>query len=158
ANRHGADLDKGLAAGADGASLRIESLAVAGRTAQHAHVLLELQPPWTCRRLLEARHQLRNNALPPSAVLPHLAPAMLPLPGDVAVARPMQDPLFVLFRQFLPGLLQIDAERIGDSLEYVLAPSPHSTHRPDDGDSPLEEAQRGVGDEQVGVEGIAGAQ
>ena len=47
---------------------------------------------------------------------------------------------------------------LADALEDVLAPAAHAAQRADERDRPVVEAQRRVGDEQVGVEGVARAE
>src|SRR5262249_13988547 len=131
ADGRGLDLDQGTAADADGAGLRVEALALAGRAAQHAHVLLELQAARPGGGLLEAAEQLRDDALPAAALLPAAAAALLPLVGDVAVAGAVQQPVAVLRGQAAPRRLQVDAQRAGHALVDVLAPAAHAPQRAD---------------------------
>ena len=55
-------------------------------------------------------------------------------------------------------ILDVDVERLGDAFEDVLAPAPHAAQWPDDRDGAVVEAERRIGDHQVGIERIARAE
>src|SRR5262249_9566461 len=102
--------------------------------------------------LLEAGQELGNNALPPVAVLPDGAAAMLPLEGDVPVAAAVQQQVAVLLRQVLPRRLEVDAERLRDALVDVAAPAAHVAQRADQRDGPGVETEARVRHQQGGGE------
>src|SRR5207302_544696 len=91
-----------------------------------AHVLFELKPPWSRRRLLEAAQQLRDDPFPLTAMLPDGPPALLPLIGDVSVTGTVEKEILLLRRQVAPGGLEVDAEGLGYPLEDVPPPPPHA--------------------------------
>ncbi len=103
---------------------------------------------------LKLRQQLRDDAFPLAAVLPDAAAALLPFEGDVPVAgcRAAAQSRCSC-GQLVPGRLQVDAERLGDAFVDVLAPAAHAAQRADERDRPVVEAQRRIGDQQVGIEG-----
>src|SRR5262249_54112332 len=109
-------------------------------------------------RLLELRKQLRNDPFPLPAVLPHLAAALLPLEDDVSVAAAFEELCLVVPRQLVPGRFHVDAERLRDALEDVLAPPSHSFVRPNQRNRSVIEAEVRVGDNQIGVEGVFGTE
>ncbi len=158
AHGQSAHLDQRLAANLNRAGLRIEALTTARCARHHAHVLLQLQPARACRSFLEAAQQLRNDALPLVAVLPHPAAALLPLERDVQVAAAVQHLVAVFLRQFLPGRFEVDAERLGHALVDVPPPATHLAHVADQRNRTREKAQIRIGNEQVGVKRVARAQ
>src|SRR5205823_3970497 len=83
ADGHVAEFHERAAADANDPRLGVEPLAVALGAAHHPHVLFELGAPRAGSGLLELGDQLRNDALPLAAVLPHAAAALLPLLEDV---------------------------------------------------------------------------
>ena len=96
---------------------------------------------------------------PLAAVLPDVAAALLPFVGDVPVAGAVQKQrCWCSAGRSPPRRLQVDAERLGHALEDVPAPAAHAAHRPDERDRPVEEAQRRVGNQQIGIEGEAVAE
>src|SRR5688500_10677232 len=101
-------------------------MSFAGRTRDHAHVLLELAAARAGSGLLEAAQELGDDALPFLAVLPDAAAAHLPFEGDVALAGAVQEPVALLLGQIFPRGLEVDVERLGDPFEDVLAPASHA--------------------------------
>src|SRR5262245_2490567 len=158
ADRHRADVRERLAGDADGPGLGVQPVAATGRALDHPHVLLELHPPRTGGRLLEAREQLRDDPLPRPAVLPHDPIALLPFKGDVLVAGPEKEPVAMLLGQLVPRRLEVDAEGLRDPLVDVLPPPAHAAELADQRERPVVERQGRVRDEEIGVERVARAE
>ena len=152
------ELDQRLAADADGTGLRIEPLAMAGGTAHDAHVLFQLQPAWPSGGLLEAGQELRHDAFPGAAVLPDAAAALLPVIGDVPVAASRAAAIAVLGRQIAAMEFSDRCPASPPRLRRCACASGPCRAAGRQRHGAVIKAQRRIGNEQFGIEGVARAE
>ena len=148
-----------------GPGLRVQPLAMAMGTADHAHVLLELSPLGSALGASVLREELGDDAFELAAPFVTGRPAP-PGERDVGVARTVKQSVLQLRVEFFPGAFQhgprlvamLAFEQLGHAAIDVPLPTPHLPPTPDQFDATLLERLARVGDQQLGVEAVDFAQ
>ncbi len=72
-------------------------------------------------------------------MLPDAAAPLFPFESNVPVTRAKKQPVALFARQFLPGLLQVDTQRVGYALINVFSPTAHAAHAANEWKGAVEE-------------------